>query len=491
MALELRQHLKLAQQLVMTPQLQQAIKLLQLSRLELAATVQQEIEQNPVLEEISASQDIENESEANKKAGQIESEQNTPPETEFTKEVSINENQNTLSEINWQDYANEYEHNTPSFTPKGDSDLPSRLDIVSKKPNLQSHLQWQLRLSDLSEEDKETGMFIIGNLNRDGFLEIEVEDIMAETKCDEASVVNTLQEIQAMDPPGVAARNVKESLQLQLNRLGLNDTLSSVMVRDHLSSLETKNYAAIAKATGKPIKDVLAAINIIIGLDPFPGRLYSDEEPQYITPDVYVQKMGDEYIILLNDEGLPRLRVSSYYKEILKNQTSASNDTKEYIQDKLRSAAWLIKSIQQRQRTIYRVVESLVKFQRDFFDKGVAHLKPLILRDVAEDLEMHESTISRVTSNKYVHSPQGTFELKYFFNSAIEQKGGADLSSESIKQRIRSIIQKENNEKPFSDNAIAEIFKKEDIKLARRTVAKYREQLGILPSKMRKKPKLV
>lgn len=490
MALELRQHLKLAQQLVMTPQLQQAIKLLQLSRLELAATVQQEIEQNPVLEEVSLSQDLDNESEANKKAGQVENEQ-SGPETEFTNEVRINETQSQLSEINWQDYANEYEHNTPSFIPRGDSDLPSRLDIVSKKPNLQSHLQWQLRLSDLPENNKDIGMFIIGNLNRDGFLEAEVEDIMDETGCDEENAILALHEIQAMDPPGVGARNVQESLLLQLDRLGLSDSLASAMVKDHLGSLETKNYAAIAKATGKSIKDVLAAVKVIIALDPFPGRLYSDEEPQYIVPDVYVQKLGDEYIILLNDEGLPRLRVSSYYKEILKNQTAASADTKEYIQDKLRSATWLIKSIQQRQRTIYRVVESLIKFQKDFFEKGVTYLKPLILRDVAEDLDMHESTISRVTSNKYVHTPQGTFELKYFFNSAIEQKGGADLSSESIKQRIRSIIQAENNEKPLSDNAIAEIFKKEDIKLARRTVAKYREQLGILPSKMRKKPKLV
>jgi RNA polymerase sigma-54 factor len=490
MALELRQHLKLSQQLVMTPQLQQAIKLLQLSRLELAATVQQEIEQNPVLEEMSASQDSDSDFEADQKAGQIETAQERP-ETEFTNEVRMNENQNTLSEINWQDYANEYEYNAPSFVGKGDSDLPSRLDIVSKKPNLQSHLHWQLRLSDLSEEDKETGMFIIGNLDKDGFLKIEVEDIMAETDCDEKNAVKILRQIQAMDPPGVGARNVQESLQLQLDYLGLSNSLASIMARDHLSSLETKNYAAIAKATGKPIKDVLAAIKIIVNLDPFPGRLYSDEEPQYIIPDVYVQKLGDEYVILLNDEGLPRLRVNSYYKEILKNQTPASNDTKEYIQEKLRSAAWLIKSIQQRQRTIYRVVESLVKFQRDFFDKGVAYLRPLILRDVAEDMEMHESTISRVTSNKYVHTPQGTFELKYFFNSAIEQKGGDDLSSESIKQRIRGIIQKEDHEKPLSDNAIAEIFKKEDIKLARRTVAKYREQLCVLPSKMRKKPKLV
>jgi len=228
-----------------------------------------------------------------------------------------------------------------------------------------------------------------------------------------------------------------------------------------------------------------------MGLDPRPGRLYSDEEPQYIVPDVYVYKMGSEYVILLNDEGLPRLKVSNYYKEILKKDSKAPDATKDYVQDKLKSALWLIKSIQQRQRTIYRVVESLLKFQYDFFEKGVAFLKPLVLRDVAEDLGMHESTISRVTSNKYVHTPQGTFELKYFFNSAISRHDGGDaMASESIKERIRSIVQGEDHENPLSDNAIADIFAREDIKLARRTVAKYREQLGILPSKLRKKPNL-
>lgn len=487
MALELRQQLKLSQQLVMTPQLQQAIKLLQLSRLELAETIQQEIEINPVLEESADSPDSAEAAPDPTETAELEP--SVPPETEKTSEVQM-ENDSSFSEIDWNNYSNEYES---GFSPrsKDDNDLPSRLDILTTKPNLHSHLNWQLNLSHLSDDEKEVGSFIIGNLDRDGFLEVTEEDICEGTGCSPEMAEDMIAVIQDMDPAGVGARNIKESLLLQLDRLGLHNSLASTLVAEHLHSLENKNYAAIAKSTGKPMDDILHAVKVIMDLDPHPGRVYSDEEPQYIIPDVYVYKMSGEYVILLNDEGLPRLRVSNYYKDILKKDSTASADTKDYVQDKLKSALWLIKSIQQRQRTIYRVVESLLKFQMEFFEKGIAHLKPLVLRDVAEDLGMHESTISRVTSNKYVHTPQGTFELKYFFNSAISrQDGGDSLASESIKERIRSIIQNENGEKPLSDNAIAEIFNKEGIQLARRTVAKYREQIGILPSKLRKKPKL-
>jgi len=488
MALELRQQLKLTQQLVMTPQLQQAIKLLQLSRLELAATVQQEIEQNPVLEEedISESPDSgENQGHDfdDETSGALGS---TP---EFTSEVRM-EATSSLKEIDWQDYANEYEP-LPSFTPREDSDLPSRLDILTKKPGLQDHLQWQLNLSNLTEEEEEVGEYIIGNLDQDGFLKVDLASIIESTGCDEETAGYMISVVQEMDPPGICASSVQESLLLQLARLELEESLAANIVRNHLSLMENRNYKGIVRVTGRSKEEVQAAINVIISLDPFPGRQYSEEEPQYIIPDVYVDKVDDEYVILLNNDGLPQLQVSRFYREILKDEKQAPSGTKDYIQEKIKSAAWLIKSIQQRQRTIYRVVESIVKFQRDFFEKGVEYLKPLVLRDVAEDIEMHESTISRVTNNKYVHTPQGTFELKYFFNSAIERRDGGDsMSSMSIKNRLKAIIQEEDHAKPLSDNAIADIFKKDDIKLARRTVAKYREQMGILPSKLRKKPNL-
>ncbi len=489
MALELRQQLKLTQQLVMTPQLQQAIKLLQLSRLELVETVQQEIEENPILEEVINTPDTQEEQRA-----ELSPETPNTPDApqEQTSEVSLKDS-SSMDEINWADYENEYE-TTSSFKPKDGNDLPSKFDILTKKPSLQDHLHWQLKFIDLTEQEKTICNYMIGNLSSDGFLQASQEDIMLKTDCNEESFQKVLSSLQEMDPTGVGARTVTECLLIQLEHLNLRDTLPYVVVRDHLNLLETKNYAGIVKATRHSLKDLLAAIDVIQGLSPQPGRSFSDEEPHYILPDVHVYKVDDEYVILLNDEGLPRLRISAFYKDVLKgkgNHTKVGGETKDYIQDKLRSALWLIKSIQQRQRTIYKVVESLVKFQYQFFEKGAAHLVPLILRDVADDIEMHESTISRVTTNKYVHTPQGIFELKYFFNSSLERTDGGDaVASESIKVRIKQIVHAENAEKPLSDNAISKIFEEEGIKVARRTIAKYREQIGVLPSKYRRKPKV-
>lgn len=485
MVIELRQQFKLSQQLVMTPQLQQAIKLLQLSRLELADAIQQEIEQNPVLEELAPSEDLNHDKKEN--APEMEAE-TVESEAEKTADIQM-ENNASLAEIDWGNYVNEYDSGH-SFKPAETIDLPSRLDILAEKTTLQAHLQWQLTLSNLNDSEKEVGSFIIGNLDQYGFLKAELTDITEQTGCSQEMAQRLISAVQQMDPAGVGGRDVQESLLLQLNRLGLADSLAARIVRSHLCHLETKNYQAVSRTVNRPLAEIFAAVKIIIGLNPHPGSNYADHAPHYIIPDIYIYKIGDQYVIMLNDEGLPRLRVSAYYREILQKNSTAEKSAKNYVQEKLKSAIWLIKSIQQRQRTIYRVVESLLKFQKDFFEKGVAHLKPLILKDVAEDLEMHESTISRVTNSKYVHTPQGIFELKYFFNTAIKQRGGRSLASESIKERIRIIVQTENKQTPLSDDAITEIFKKEQITLARRTVAKYRNQLGILSSKLRKQTDL-
>lgn len=485
MVLTLKQQIKLAQQLVMTPQLQQAIKLLQLNRLELAETLRQEIEQNPLLEEITAG-DIE--PETNQTSSSMQEDSSLP---EPVQEKSMNlESSAPMQEIDWDDYANQYESSISFSREAPDPNRLSRLDFLAKKPNLQNHLQWQLSHSELNDQEREIGLYVIGNLNSDGFLELTPEDIITEMDCDESQVNRVIAVIQDMDPAGVGAYNVKESLLLQLKRLDLSDSLAHVIIREHLHNLEIKNYGAIAKALGRPIKEILAAIDVITRLTPYPGRQYSDEETHYITPDVYVHKVGEEYLIVLNDEGLPRLKVSSVYQEILNHESKTMEaETKHYLQDKLKEAVWLIKSIQQRHRTIYKVMESLLKFQREFFDHGISHLKPLILRDVAEDIDMHESTVSRVTSNKYAHTPQGIFELKFFFSTAIQQVGGEALAAKSIKERIRNLIKEEDAKKPLTDSALAKIFTDEGIKIARRTVAKYREQMGILPVKLRRKPK--
>jgi RNA polymerase sigma-54 factor len=487
MSLALKQQLKLTQQLLMTPQLQQAIKLLQLSRLELADTIRQEIEQNPLLEEVSPG-----DTDYDITPNSLSATEETPdiPESERTGEVNM-DNVSSMQEINWEDdYANYYDAGFSFSKETPDRNRLTQIDFLTKETNLQSHLQWQLSHSELTSEVETACLFVIGNLNQNGFLEVTIEDITREIECDEETARRAISIIQEMDPPGVAANDVQESLLLQLKRLNLEDSLAAEIIKDHLHSLELKNYGAIAKATKRPIKEVQAAIEVITNLNPFPGEQYSDRDVHYIIPDVFVHKVGDEYLIVLNDEGLPRLKVSSDYEQIVEGDTTASAETKTYIKEKLRDAVWIIKSMQQRQRTIYKVAESLLKFQKDFFEKGVQYLKPLVLRDVAEDIEMHESTVSRVTTNKYMHTPQGIFELKYFFSTAIPQKDGEALAAESIRQRIKAMIKNENPEKPLTDNAISKILIEENIKVARRTVAKYREQMGILPVKHRRKPKM-
>ena len=487
MALALRQQLKLTQQLLMTPQLQQAIKLLQLSRLELAETIHQEIEQNPLLEEISPD---DTDYEISQESLSATEETSNISEPEKTGEVNM-EDVSSMREINWEeDYANYYDAGFSFSKETPDRARLSQIDFLTKETNLQSHLQWQLSHSELDSELEAAGLFVIGNLNHNGFLDVTVEDITREIDCDEETARRAIAIIQDMDPAGVAATDVQESLLLQLKRLDLEDTLAAEIIKDHLHSLELKNYRTIARAVKRPIKEILAAIKVITGLNPYPGEQYSERDVHYIIPDVFVHMVGDEYLIVLNDEGLPRLKVSSAYEEIVGSNSGASVETKTYVKEKLRDALWLIKSMQQRQRTIYKVVDSLLKFQKDFFERGVEHLKPLVLRDVAEDIEMHESTVSRVTTNKYMHTPQGIFELKYFFSTALPQRNGESLSAESIRQRIKAMIKNENPDKPLTDNAISNILSGENIKVARRTVAKYREQLGILPVKHRRKPKL-
>jgi len=487
MSLVLKQQLKMTQQLLMTPQLQQAIKLLQLSRLELVDTIRQEIEQNPLLEEISPG---DTDSEISSNSLSSTEEVSAAPESEKTGEINMDTN-SSMQEINWEDdYANHYDAGFSFSKETHDRSRLTQIDFLTKKPNLQSHLQWQLSDSELSSELVAAAQFVIGNLDQSGFLKVTVEDITRELDCSEETARHAIAIVQEMDPAGVAAIDVKESLLLQLKRLDLEDTLAAEIIKDHLHTLELKNHGAIAKAIKRPIKEIQAAIEVITGLNPYPGEQYSDRDVHYIIPDVFIHKVGDEYLIVLNDEGMPRLKVSSAYEEIVESGSGAPSETKIYIKEKLRDALWLIKSMQQRQRTIYKVVESLLKFQKDFFEKGVKHLKPLVLRDVADDIEMHESTVSRVTTNKYVHTPQGIFELKYFFSTALAQLDGESLAAESIRQQIKSMIKNENLEKPLTDNAISNILAGKNIKIARRTVAKYREQLGILPVKHRRNPRL-
>jgi RNA polymerase sigma-54 factor len=479
MAIELKQALSLTQQLIMTPQLQQAIKLLQLSRLELLETINQELEENPVLEDLTTGEAEETGSTGDEKS---EPKQDEIPEL---KDESVEER--AWDDVDWESYLSEY--NTGwADSPSEESSVSTFEKTASTKSNLYSHLMWQLSMSNLDDGKKEICVHIIGNLNEDGYLDIALEEISDVTGYSLEEVVDMLHLIQNFDPVGVAARDMRECLLIQARFLNLEGTIVEKIILDYLKDIEDRKYDQIAKRFSVSVHEVLKAVSVIQQMEPKPGRSYSDEETIYITPDIYVFKVADDYEIVQNEDGLPKLRINAYYREILRSKDSLSESAKVYIQEKLRSAAWLIKSIHQRQRTIYRVTESIVRFQRAFFDDGITRLKPLVLRDVAEDIQMHESTVSRVTTNKYVYTPQGAFELKFFFNSSINSIDGDAVASECVREHIRNIIKSENRNKPHSDQGIADILKKLNIRVARRTVAKYRESMSILPSRKRKNP---
>ncbi|MBP1722598.1 MAG: rpoN [Deltaproteobacteria bacterium] len=469
MALEIRQSLKLAQQPIMTPQLQQAIKLLQLSRMELMDLIRQEQEENPVIEE-----SVEPAAEAEPLGPSYETQ--GPSDNKEARQEEIG-----LPEAGWRE-----EPYWRTKSAQDDEERPTFENFLTKKTSLSDHLLWQLRLNHFTDDERLIGTLIIGNLNEDGLLQVSLEEIGTQSGFDPETVQKVVQRIQAFDPPGVAARDLRECLILQAQQLFPQELLMQRIIDSYLNFLAKKSYQSLARELGVPLEEIIRATRLISELDPRPGRRFSDDNIPYITPDVYVFKMGDDYVVMLNEDGLPKLRINSYYRSILREQAKSSGEAKDYINDKIRSALWLIKSIHQRQRTISRVTKSIVKFQRQFLEKGVAYLKPMVLKDVALDVEMHESTISRVTSNKYVHTPQGIFELKYFFNSSINTSRGENVASESVKEKIRLILAQEDPQKPYSDQELVEILKKQDILIARRTVTKYREMLGVLPSTQRK-----
>ena len=476
MALELRQELRLTQQLIMTPQLQMAIKLLQLSRLELLDTIRQELEENPTLEE-----DVQEVTPEEQPAEQSE---DLPADPPSTKEVTIEEK--IRDDIDWNNYLDEYNSSGRIHFETERKDAPNFESFVTRKESLREHLLWQLLMTSPTEEEEKIGTLIAGNLDKDGYLDVPVEYLANESGANPDKVEQILSLMQTFDPIGVCARNLSECLLIQAKYFELDDTIVIEIITNHLNHLENKNYKAICKVLKTNIEDIISAVNVIIGLDPRPGLQFLDEEPQYITPDIYVYKLDGNFVIMLNDDGMPKLRVNPFYKSVIKNGKKMPDNVKDYVQEKMRSATWLIRSIHQRQKTIYKVMESILKFQRVFFEKGIEYLKPMVLRDVAEDIEMHESTISRVTTNKFVHTPRGIFELKYFFNSSIKSVEGDALASASVQEKIRLIIESENPQRPYSDDKISKLLKEANINIARRTVAKYREIMKVLPSSKRK-----
>lgn len=475
MAIQLKTSLRLSQQLRMTPQLQQAIKLLQLSRLELENAVRTELNENPVLEEV---QETTEDDQPRTVEAQGAAEEVSP--------IGMDADPRKQEDFEWENYVDSNFKPPTNLSGGGNEEIMNYENIISTNQTLHEYLLWQLNLGGFNEDEIRVGSILVSYVDDDGYIKTPFEQIAQEEGVEPIELEEMLPFIQEFDPPGVGARDLKECLLLQAAHLeeDTNDLVN--LITNHMRDLEKKNYAGIAKVMNVSVDDVVELCKIIYSMDPKPGRAYTTPDTHFVTPDVYVYKVGDEYVVSLNEDGLPRLRISNLYKNLLKAEKKTDGTT-EYVQDKLRSAVWLIKSIHQRQRTIYKVTESIVKHQTEFFEKGPGFIKPMILRDIANDIGMHESTVSRVTTNKYVHTPRGIFELKYFFNSGISMTDGDSLASESVKLKIRALVDGEDVKNPLSDQKIVELLKKEGIQIARRTVAKYREMLKILPSSKRKK----
>jgi len=477
MAMEQRLELKLTQKLILTPQLQQSIKLLQLPLLELSQDINQELMNNPLLEE-----GMEKEPEGSATSGTSQDEEKFNQPTDNT-EAPLEK----IFGFTTDNYFEERESDGRDFGYFGEAteETISPFERNSVKADLYEHLLWQLRLSAIPGSLGKTAEMIINNLNEDGYLQASLDEIAESSEVDQEKAEEALRYIQAFDPSGVGARNLQECLLLQLEPLNLKGTLVEEILTNGFSQLEGKKYKQLSTRLKIPIEDVLSAIKIIEGLEPRPGRNFSSDEPIHIIPDVYVEESEGKFIITLNDEGIPKLRLSNYYRKLLTNKKSLGPEEKQFLEDKLRSAIWLLRSLDQRNKTIYRVTDSILKFQEDFFRKGAKFLKPLNLRDVAEDLGMHESTISRVTSNKYIQCPQGLLNFRYFFSNAVQTTNG-DISSSTVKDMLRKIISEEDPAQPLNDQKVVDILKDKGISVARRTAAKYREELRI-PSHLKRK----
>ncbi len=482
MALEQKLSLKLAQKLVMTPSLQQAIKLLQMTRMELDTLLTQELVENPVLEESAEAESAEEEAPR----------EEAPPEPPANGESL--DHAESMENIDLDAYFGDSWEGSGTSSMMEERDEPPIENSLTREPDLYDHLHWQLHMADVAPRQREIAELIIGNLDPDGFLVATPEEIRAmgdQTGGDYSleEVLAGLALVRSLDPPGIACANLQESLLLQMDVKGVApDDLARLMVSEAWDLFLRRQFPAVAKKLGVELAELEEAVELVRTLETHPGRRFSTDRPHYIEPDVFVRRVGEEYVIQLNDDGLPRLRVSRAYRRMLQTMRSAGreNEAQQFIKDKIRSAVWLIKSLDQRQRTIYKVAASIVRQQREFLDKGIENLRPMVLRDVAEDIGMHESTVSRVVSNKYIHTHRGLFPMKFFFHSGIDREYGDNISSLTVKRKIEQLIQAEDPKRPLSDSELMRILNREGIQIARRTVAKYRDELSIPSSTDRK-----
>jgi RNA polymerase sigma-54 factor len=469
-----RLELKLAPRLIISTVLQQSLELLALPRLELSQLIQQQLIENPLLEDLSSldyQQEEKEEHSLSEPVNGIDGVEGEPTEFDFG--------------IDWENYI--WDRLDLGFSEEQIEDYtPPELNLT-ESPNLAEYLLWQLNLSVKSEREKQIGTAIIGEIDEDGYFRGEISEIAAQFRLGEDEVEKVLKTIQSFDPPGVGARNLKECLLIQIKDLDRDKPLLEKIIKKYLEEFQPDNYPKIASALKVPLEKVIRAAQLIRMLNPQPGAKFQDKPTEYITPDVYVIKDSGEYKVILNDEGIPRLRINPLYKTILRQNRNMDEVARQYVEDKFRSALWLIKAIEQRQKTLYKVATSIVKFQRDFLDFGINYLKPLVLKDVAQDIDVHESTVSRVNNHKYMDTPQGLFEFKFFFHSGLGSVVGGPRSSVSVKNTLKKFISNEDPNNPYTDDQLVELFKKNNIVIARRTINKYRRELGIPDSSKRKR----
>lgn len=477
MGLELKQSLKLSQSLVLTQQLQQAIKLLQLNHLELVEQVQQELLENPTLEEVPGT------------SGEVVSDAQRVLETQTQAVVNDASEQNNGQgeDIDWQQVASHLADDRPTGE-RGSSGMdempPIETNLVGAG-SLADHLEWQLHMTSCTEGEYAAAHLILHNLDDRGWLAVSFDELIKEHELDREDAEGGLEIVQHFDPLGCGARSLEECLSIQVKVLYPEDPYFPKLVERHLGDIEKRSYGAIARALEIEVEDVVEYHKMLKLLEPWPGRAFTANEPQYISPDVYVVKQGGEWVVSQNEDGLPKLRLSNHYRKVLLGKDN-TREEREYIKERLSSAKFLIESIYKRQSTIGKVMKCILERQAEFFEKGGDYLKPMVLRDVADEIGVHESTVSRATSNKYVHCPQGTLELKYFFNNGVNAVSGDMVAAESVKRRLKKLIAAEDPANPLSDDALVKLLQAENIDIARRTVAKYREAAGILPSSKRK-----
>ncbi len=480
MEMKIGLHLRQRQQLVMTPKLQQALKLLQMPAIELQQMLKQEIMENPLLEEIEDFLD------ADTQEQQEDERREDAPTPEEPKDKEKDEDSNSEDEVDWAEYFQSGFEIGYGLGEEMQEEFFERVPIAKRSFNDQ--LISQLRIATDDEATVVIGDYIIGSLDESGYLTCDLEEVAATFEISVEEVQRILNIIQTFDPPGVGARNLQECLLIQLGMKGMKDSLAARIIEDHFNDFKQKKYVEISKKLKIPIQEVQNQCKTISTLDPKPGLEIMAGDPQYVIPDLVVEKVEGKYVIYLNDKNIPRLRISqAYHSELIKDNSKDGNtETKEFSQSRLKSARWLIQTIEQRRRTMVKVMECIVRKQEAFFEKGTAFLRPLTLQQVASEINMHESTVSRVTTSKYVQTPRGVFELKFYFSSSLGTQDGGEISAKSAKDKIRRIILAEDAKNPLSDQKIADILKNGGLNIARRTVAKYREQLNILPARMRK-----